>query len=188
MVDVFMSYSHRDTQVADAVRGRLAQAGIKVASDQELQTGERWAKNIQRWIRNAANGLLLLSPSSLNSASVAREYQGILAQNKHLYVALVSPVFRQQIPYELQDLQQYVDLTSDFDEGVSKLIEAIKDKQEIVSDKPLAQAVPEEELSPNTVELKVDRKKDDVDQIIADLKKHLDAGAHTIKIVNDDDQ
>jgi hypothetical protein len=188
MVDVFLSYARRDQQVAEAVRGRLAEAGIKVSRDEVLQTGEGWARNITRKLRSASNGLLLLSLSALNSPYVAREYHSILAQKKHLYVALVGPVSRQQIPYELQGLQ-FVDLVGDFDKGVSELVTAITEKKEITSEQPLVQAVPEEDLSPNAVELKVDRKKkSNAQEIITDLKKKLDSGAHTIKIVSDDDQ
>lgn len=188
MVDVFMSYAHRDQRTAETVKERLVKAGIKVSSDEAIQTGEGWRRNINRKLVSASNGLLLLSPSALNSPYVAREYQSILEQKKHLYVALVGPVSRQQIPYELQRLQ-FVDLTHDFDKGLAELVTAITSKKEITSEQPLVQAVPEEDVSPNVVELKIDRKKrSNVDEIITDLKKKLDEGAHTIKIVSDDDQ
>ncbi len=187
MVDVFLSYAHRDQQMAEAVKDRLTKAGIKVSSDEAIQTGEGWRRNINRKLGSASNGLLLLSPSALNSAYVAREYQSLLEQKKHLYVALIGPVSRQQIPYELQRLQ-FVDLTADFDKGVSELVTAITSKKEITSEQPLVQSVPEEELSSNAIELKVDRKKrSNADEIITDLKKKLDSGAHTIKIVSDDE-
>jgi hypothetical protein len=183
MANIFLSYAHTDSKVANRVREQLSQADVSVAQDDlTLQNGMKWAQNVDKAIEDADAGLLLLSPSAVNAAYVSKEYQEILQQNKKLYVALVEPVPQDDIPWTLGNLQ-YVDLTQDFEGGMKQLIPAIRSLRDVPDARLLANFGSEEDPTVQTVKVS-DLQDMDTQEIVTQVKKLLDAGARAVRVVS----
>lgn len=188
MTNVFISYAHADHAIATQIRNRLTKAGISVWSDREkLQSGAQWAENITDAIKSASSGLLLLSPASVNSAYVAREYQSILNQKKRLYVALVGNLPRREIPFYLSNLQ-YADLTHDFDAGINTLIESLQAEKDIPGSRILGQFQIDDDSTGQIATVKADPQKINSQEVVSQVKKLLDSGARSIKVIKGNDE
>lgn len=186
MAGIFLSYGHRDTEIASKIAERLQQAGIETVLERaELQPGDSWHVSLEQALENADSVLLLLSPASLNSAWVTREYQYALSMEKPLYIALVGALPTEEIPYALRTFH-YVDLTLDFDGNLDKLIQSIHHRQvSLPGAKRLYQQTPPASAETNeTVTLEIDLKAENVDAVLEQVKKSLESGARTIKVVN----
>ena len=184
MAEIFLSYGHRDAEIASKIAERFQQAGIDTELDRaELRPGDSWWANIKEVLEDASGVLLLLSPSSVNSAYVTREYQYALSNGKPLYIALIGALPTEEIPYELRTLQ-YVDLTQNFDENLNQLIDAIqRQKSSLPGARRLyQQTAPTAEA--DQVTLEIDLKTRNVDEVLEQVKKSLESGARTIKVVN----
>jgi hypothetical protein len=138
--------------------------------DANLRTGDNWIASIEEALKNASSLVLILSPASLKSPFVVREYQYFLAQNKRLFPVLVEPIPIEDFPYSLSSFQ-YFDLTKDFDTHVEALIEAVKNPSYLAnSEAPNPQV---------NVRLKIDRNK--LSSLMATL---IEAGAEKIEVEN----
>jgi hypothetical protein len=186
MVNIFLSYARSDVEIASQIAERLQQAGIGVWLDRaELKPGDSWQTSIEQRLEQADGVLLLLSPASANSAYITREYQYALAKGKPLYIALTGALPAEEIPFALQGFQ-YVDLTGgDIDARLDELIEAIRFHQELKGAKRLYQS--ETTTDEQTVTFQTSLKEDNVDELLEQVKKSLESGARTIKVVNVDE-
>jgi hypothetical protein len=73
---VFISYSHKDKELASRIRERLVERDLMVLSDTEMSPGGLWAEQITDQIQDAArNGfvILLLTENSIHSRYVLNE-------------------------------------------------------------------------------------------------------------------
>jgi len=73
MSDIYISYARENDSVAVTLAERLQEEGFSVWFDKRLQTGEEWAEQISRELRNAKCVLVLWSRASIGSAWVAEE-------------------------------------------------------------------------------------------------------------------
>jgi hypothetical protein len=186
MTDILLSYAHRDSEIASKIAERLQQAGIDTELNRtELQPGDSWYTSLEQALKDTDGVLLLLSPASLNSAWVTREYQYALSQEKPLYIALVGALPTEDIPYALRTFQ-YVDLTRDFETNLNKLIESIQSQQVSLpgAKRLYQQTAPASAEADETVTLEIDLKAENVDDVLEQVKKSLESGARTIKVVN----
>jgi hypothetical protein len=72
--DLFISYSHKDTEFVHRLVLDLEDRGLPAWIDRgELQGGERWREEIGRGIRDSRVFLLIVSPDSVKSSYVAQE-------------------------------------------------------------------------------------------------------------------
>jgi hypothetical protein len=184
MTKISLSYSHQDADLAARIADRLQEAGIS-ANRAELQPGDSWYKSLEQAFEDTDGVLLLLSPASLNSAWVTREYQYALSTEKPLYIVLTEALPTEDIPYALRNLQ-YVDLTHDFDNNLSKLIESIHNQQTSLpgARRLYQQTVPAAAEVDQTVTLEINPKSSNVDDVLEQVKKSLESGVRTIKVVN----
>ncbi len=75
MPEVFISYSRKDADYAEVLRGRLRDAGFSSWIDLEgLQAGEEWCQEIDQAIRDSVALVVLLTPASRASGYVAYEW------------------------------------------------------------------------------------------------------------------
>lgn len=71
---VFVSYSRRDSDVADELLAELARAGVKYWVDRDgIEGGRRWGTEIYFAIGEASAFIVLLSPASVRSEHVKDE-------------------------------------------------------------------------------------------------------------------
>ena len=74
MHDVFISYSHNDVSIREAVVQKLESAGIKCwYAPRDIQPGEEWADAITNGLKNCRVMILIFTASSNDSAQVLRE-------------------------------------------------------------------------------------------------------------------
>ncbi|MFG2278758.1 TIR domain-containing protein [Streptomyces asoensis] len=102
---VFLSYAAQDAPEARKLEQALALTGIDVWSDRKLRAGDQWARVISEALENAEVILVLISPSSLASAWVAREWQIALTRSKRVIPVLVRGATFADLPPALADIQ-----------------------------------------------------------------------------------
>jgi nucleotide-binding universal stress UspA family protein len=98
---VFLSYSRQDALEARNLEHHLALAGIDVWSDKKLKVGDPWEQVITEALQRAEVILVLVSPSSLISQWVTREWQTALMSSKRVIPVLVGGVSIADLPREL---------------------------------------------------------------------------------------
>jgi hypothetical protein len=131
---VFISYSHADKDIAKTIANELVNRGINVWWDQwDLQPGDSLISKIFEFgLAKASHFLILLSPSSVRSSWVKEELS-IATIRRIEEVVRVIPVLVDgaEIPTPLRSLL-WVDLRSDFNQGVDRIANSILE----ISSKP----------------------------------------------------
>jgi hypothetical protein len=122
---VFLSYAAQDAPEARKLEQALALTGIDVWSDRKLRAGDQWARVISEALENAEVILVLISPSSLASEWVAREWQIALTRSKRVIPVLVHGATFADLPPMLADIQA-VRLDNDDPAVIRKLARAIQ--------------------------------------------------------------
>lgn len=109
MTQVFISYSRRDIAFVERLAKDITSAGFNVWYDvSNLKVGTNWGKEIQVALSKSQALIVVLSPHSLESRWVEREY--IYAENHHLNIIpiLYKPC---ELPLWTLDLQ-HIDMTT----------------------------------------------------------------------------
>ena len=89
MPAVFISYSRKDFYFAESLAFHLDREGIATWLDaNHLAPGGDWAAEIDHALDEAETVVLVLTPDSIRSEYVRREWQRALAQGDHLILAL----------------------------------------------------------------------------------------------------
>jgi tetratricopeptide (TPR) repeat protein len=79
--DAFISYGHQDAEWVRALAGNLHRDGFDVFLDEwELVGGDRVTGRLEDAIRDATNGVLVVSPHALSRPWVREEYEALLRQ------------------------------------------------------------------------------------------------------------
>ncbi|MCL4709099.1 TIR domain-containing protein [bacterium] len=87
--DIFISYSHRDSQLANSIYSKLKGAGLRCfLAEKDISASELWEDKIREAIRSAQRILLLITPHSKDSHWVVAEAGAAWALGKQLIPAL----------------------------------------------------------------------------------------------------
>jgi hypothetical protein len=126
----FVSHATVNDTIATQVREGLQGGGIQCWVDHyDIGPGDNWNAKIQEALVGCGSGLLLLSRASAKSPECEAEYRFILNDShKRLFVALVETVPKEEFPFRLGTVQ-YVDLQTNFPQGLSQLASAIRNAQ-----------------------------------------------------------
>ena len=126
----FFSYSRDDSEFALRLAEDLKAAGANVWLDQlDIAPGQRWARAVQDALNNCHRLLVILSPSSVNSANVADEFAFALEENK----TVIPVLYREcKVPFQLRPFQ-YVDLRTDYARGLKTLLKTLGVEQQGVA-------------------------------------------------------
>lgn len=124
MADVFVSYARQDAEVANRIVEYLRQSGVDVWYDRELRAGENWPGVIADQLERADAVLVLVSPASLQSQWVQREWAAALGQSVRLIPVLVQGSTFADLPAPLSTLQA-VDLNQYDPRELERLVEAV---------------------------------------------------------------
>ncbi len=118
---IFVSYARSDAAFADRIVTALEKSGLDVWIDRrEVGLGDSFVEAINGALEDASYLLLLVSPASLASHWVTREWASSLAsRNTTIIPALIAAV---DPPRLLRD-KVFVDLVADFDAGIRQLVE-----------------------------------------------------------------
>lgn len=127
---IFFSYSRKDSEFALDLGNKLREAGANIWLDQlDIRPGTNWDDSIEKALHNSDWLLVLLSKTSVNSKNVSDEYSFALEEGKNVVPILLEPC---DIPFRLRRLQ-YADFSTDPDQGIKTLINALDLDQEIAS-------------------------------------------------------
>ena len=121
---VFISYSHSDTDFAGKLTKRLEQAGYEVWFDHtDIQTGTRWDDEVVKGLNSSEIFLVLLSNKSTPSQNVKDEIGYALDHDKQILPILLETC---EVPLRLSRVR-YVDFTTlKFDEVIQKVLAILK--------------------------------------------------------------
>jgi hypothetical protein len=116
---VFISYSRSDLALANRVRSALDSIGLNPWIDHiEISPGQSFLEKMNEGLREASYVLVLLSPASLNSRWVTREWMSALADEGTVLIPVI--VADCEIPPLLRDIL-HIDLRKDVEQGLNTL-------------------------------------------------------------------
>ncbi|OEU63955.1 MAG: hypothetical protein BBJ57_13940 [Desulfobacterales bacterium PC51MH44] len=72
--DIFISYSHHDSQLAESIYSKLNDAGMRCFLAEKDIAAERWEDRIRDALRASQRILLLITPNSKDSPWVVAEH------------------------------------------------------------------------------------------------------------------
>jgi hypothetical protein len=81
--DVFISYAHADADWARHLSNALTQRGVKWFSDLSLSAGDQWADMLERELSRSRHLVVLWSPATGTSSSVAAEVSAFDALSRY---------------------------------------------------------------------------------------------------------
>jgi hypothetical protein len=120
---VFISYSRKDINFARRLAADLEGAGFDTWWDiSDLKGGDDWVRFIPSAIEASQYFVVLLSPHSVQSEWVAKEYSYALRLRKKVVPAMIKPC---DVPFALNTIN-YVDFVNEeYDLAVNKLLGAL---------------------------------------------------------------
>jgi hypothetical protein len=121
---IFISYSHKDDAFALKLATQLSQAGAYIWMDvRNIPAGMNWSSEIQKGLEQSELMIVILSPDSMQSQQVEKEWLYFLNRHKPVIPVLHRPT---QVHYQLEPLQ-YVDFVKNsFDTAFDKLLDELK--------------------------------------------------------------
>ncbi|HLO30493.1 MAG TPA: SUMF1/EgtB/PvdO family nonheme iron enzyme [Anaerolineales bacterium] len=123
MSQVFISYSRRDLSFVEGLAGDLKRAGLEVWFDLTgLEGGERWGERLQDAIRNSQYVIVVLSPDSVESQWVEREFLYASNQGKKIIPLLYR---RCELPLSYLNLN-YIDVQGEnYRQNYSRIVRSL---------------------------------------------------------------
>lgn len=119
----FVSYSRADEAFALDLAEKLLAEDVNLWIDQlNILPGDRWDRAIEDALESSQGLLVLLSSTSVESDNVMDEVSYALEQGKQVIPVLFEVC---EIPFRLRRLQ-YIDLISDFEKGLARLVKNLK--------------------------------------------------------------
>ncbi len=127
-LEVFISYSRTDSDLARKINDALQSQGKSTWFDQEsIDAGTDFQQEIYRGIENSDNFLFIISPSSVNSPYCAAEVEYAQQLNKRFVTILYRPVDSETLPPALAKVQ-WIDFNQpggDFYANFSELVRTL---------------------------------------------------------------
>jgi tetratricopeptide (TPR) repeat protein len=102
---IFISYSRRNTPIADALVDKLIERGFQVKIDRRsLEFGEEWKAELAEFIRLSDTVIWLISTPSITSTWVNWELDEVLKRSKRLVPIVIDNFDRDQLPRQLGEI------------------------------------------------------------------------------------
>jgi hypothetical protein len=129
---VFLSYALRDRHVAERLTEGLQRAGLEVwAAEKEVLPGDNYGLQIGRALESADAMVVLVSPESMQSASVQSEINYALGASNfagRLVPAIVRPT--RAMPWIMERFPS-VKVGADVEQAARKLVEILRHRFEL---------------------------------------------------------
>lgn len=120
---VFISYSRKDIKFARRLAGDLESAGFEVWWDiSDLKGGDDWVRVIPSAIAASQFFVVLLSPNSILSEWVSKEYTYALINRMKIVPAMIKPC---SVPFALNTINYINFTTDDYETGFNNLLKAL---------------------------------------------------------------
>lgn len=125
-LEVFISYSRADSDLARKINDALQSQGKTTWFDQEsIDAGTDFQQEIYRGIENSDNFLFIISPSSVNSPYCAAEVEYAQKLNKRFVTILYRPVAPETLPPALAKVQ-WIDFNQHGDDFYANFSELVR--------------------------------------------------------------
>ncbi len=126
--DVFISYSHKDKHVTDAVCARMEESGIRCwIAPRDITPGVPFAEAIIDGIRDSRVFILIYSSNSNNSAQVIKEVDRAVHHRLAIIpLRLEDVAMSKQLEYYVSDIHWLDALTPPLDKHINRLSEVVK--------------------------------------------------------------
>ena len=127
MTQVFISYSRNDMEFVQRLAGDLQSAGLDVWWDlSDIQGSDVWEKKIEEGLRSSQYFIVVLSPASLESRWVRREY--LSADNKGLKIIPLKLKTYGEAPLTLRDIQPIEAINRPYEDVLFEILRILKVK------------------------------------------------------------
>lgn len=129
----FISYSYKDSEVADRIANQLNQANISIFQDKlSLQAGSSISNTIRSELSTSDYLILLLSPEALESNWVTHELEYAIGKDWRERAITVIPIKVKpcKIPSYIASWS-LIDATRNLDNAIKKLIELLRAAPEV---------------------------------------------------------
>jgi hypothetical protein len=126
---IFLSYAASDKAIARKLTDDLTRHGAEVWLDQEqLKLGDDFDEKIVRNLEAAAAVVVLITPNSLRSRWVSREWRYALSRSTRLLPVLANGASFKDLPASLSNIQAG-DLNHDYEGGLQAIVAAVNKLQ-----------------------------------------------------------
>lgn len=128
MAQVFISYSRKDLSFVEQLAADLKEAGFDVWYDlSNIRGGSHWTFEIEKALKNSQFAVFVLSPDSIVSEWVQREF--LFANNRNM--TIVPLMYRScELSLSFLDLN-YIDVQgSNYRQNFDEILEALSEQQE----------------------------------------------------------
>ncbi|MEP7137079.1 MAG: toll/interleukin-1 receptor domain-containing protein [Chloroflexota bacterium] len=123
MQKLFISYSRKDMDFARKLAGDLEKAGYDVWWDiTDLRGGDDWVRTIPEAISSSQFVLVVLTPNSLESEWVRKEYTQALSLRKKIIPIMLVP---SSVPFALNTINFVNFATGEYTDNYKKLLDAL---------------------------------------------------------------
>jgi hypothetical protein len=128
VAQVFLSYAAPDRAIARKLVDDLTRYRTEVWYDQNLRPGDNWVEAITRNLEEASAVIVLITPDSLRSEWVGREWQNALIRSARVLPVLANGASFKDLPAALAKIQT-IDLNRDYERGLGSIVSEVKHLQ-----------------------------------------------------------
>jgi hypothetical protein len=123
MQKIFISYSRKDMDFVRKLAGDLEQAGYDVWWDlTDLRGGDDWVRKIPAAIQESQFVIVVLSPNSVVSEWVEKEYTQALSLRKKIIPVMLTAI---TVPFALNTINYLNFALGEYEDNFKKLLEAL---------------------------------------------------------------
>ena len=127
MTSVFISYSRADIDFVQQLAGDLHQAGLDVWWDlSDIRGSDVWEHKIQDGLKSSKYFIIVLTPDSLASRWVRREY--LSADSRGLTIIPLRLKEYEELPLTLRDLQPVNAVNRPYEDTLAEILTILKGK------------------------------------------------------------
>lgn len=131
---VFISYSHKDSDLAKQITSELINEGLEAwNAETEILPGDNWAEKVSDALKDSDAMVVLLTPESLKSKWIQWEIQYALGNNSYnrrvipVLVGSEENISLESVPWILRKLQMIrLSKPEQAEEEISQITEALK--------------------------------------------------------------
>ena len=127
---VYVSYSHKDIDIAQPILKELSSLGIDYWFDEHIEAGELWVDSIEDALNEASVYILLMSPDFVASEWSMYELGHAVTAFKRTGAILVPVIIKEVAMPIVASNIQYLDATSLPPKEIAKKIGAILEQRE----------------------------------------------------------
>jgi hypothetical protein len=151
MMQVFISYSRNDMDFVQHLAADLKRAGLEVWWDlSDIQGSDVWERRIEEGLNSSQYFIVVLSPSSLESRWVRREY--LSADNKGIKIIPLKLKAYTDLPLTLRDIQPINAIDREYADVLSDILKILKvqmpDPADVINPRGISYSGPKKLSSP----------------------------------------